>query len=74
MFCGDWTATGTKEDLEKQIGNDFVVRSGWTITDTDTVFCERVCGNTFKVVAWNDPNVRDILQTLLNRPVHRENR
>ncbi len=77
MLSPDWVTRGYKEELEKKIGNGFVTKEGWTLTDTDTCYCYIIPnpikgGETlYKVEIWNRPNVNEELLDILKKPVYK---
>lgn len=72
---GGWTMTGTQEYLEKEIGNGFKVRIGWTETLTDTVYCEAISDTNpiiYHVIVWNEAGVRGKIAAIVDKPAHVE--
>lgn len=78
ILLADWTKVGTKEQLEKDIGNGFKVLIGWLESKTDTIYCEEVPNwkvgtdqtqPNYKVYVWNRSGIREELALCLAKPV-----
>jgi len=72
---GDWTMAGTKEELERDIGNGFIVRVGWTETVSDSIYCEMISDDRparYRVVIWNEGGVRGKIAAIVDKPAYVE--